>query len=69
MPTRDLHKLPADKKLKILFELWDDIASSKETIALPDCVKSEIDRRCAEHEADPSIAIDEDEMWRRVDED
>ncbi len=39
-----------------------------EPIVLLDSVISEIERRCAEYEADPSIAIDEDEMWRRVNE-
>lgn len=29
---------------------------------------AELRRRCAELDADPSIAITEEEMWRRVDE-
>ncbi len=68
MDTSELHNLPTDQKLKIVFELWDDIANSDEPIVLSDSVISEIERRCAEYEADPSIAIDEDEMWRRVNE-
>ena len=60
MDTSELHNLPIDQKLKIIFELWDGIADSNEPIVLSDSVKSEIDRRCAEYDADPSIAIDED---------
>lgn len=66
MDTSELHNLPVSQKLKIVFELWDDIADSKEPIVLSESVKNEIDRRCSEYDADPSIAIDEDEMWRRV---
>ena len=66
MDTSELHNLPTEQKLKIVMDLWDDIASSSEPIELSEGVVSEIDRRCAEHDADPSITIDEDEMWRRV---
>lgn len=65
--TSQLHNLPANQKLKIVFELGDDIAASKEPIKISPSVVAEIDRRLAEFDADPNIAIDEDEMWRRVD--
>lgn len=68
MDTSDLHQLPVDAKIKIVFDLWDEIAASGEPIALPPGVIAEIERRCAEVAADPNITIDEDEMWRRVDE-
>ena len=68
MDRSNLQDLPTDQKIKLVFELWDDIAASNAPIVLSESVKSEIDRRCAELDADPSIAIDEDEMWRRVNE-
>jgi len=68
MDTSNLHNLPTDQKIELVFRLWDEIADSDTPIVLSGSVKTEIDRRCAELDADPSIAIDEDEMWRRVNE-
>jgi putative addiction module component (TIGR02574 family) len=63
----DLHNLPIAEKLRIVTELWDDIAASSEGIIIPPDVLREAERRSAELKADPSIAIDDDELWRRVD--
>jgi putative addiction module component (TIGR02574 family) len=46
--------------------LWDDIAASE--VTLPDSVREEMERRAAEMDADPSVSITEEELWRRVDE-
>lgn len=67
MDTSNLTNLPVSEKLKLVTRLWDEIADSNEPIVLPPEVLDEISRRAAEVEADPSILIDEDEMWRRVD--
>ena len=68
MDTPELHNLPVEEKLRLVFDLWDGIATSNEPITVSDGVKTEIERRCAEYDADTTIAIDEDEMWRRVNE-
>jgi putative addiction module component (TIGR02574 family) len=62
-----LQALPVGEKLQLVTRLWDDIASSASSLALPPEVISEAMRRSAEMKADPSMAIDEDELWRRVD--
>jgi putative addiction module component (TIGR02574 family) len=67
MDISDLTNLPVSEKLKLVTKLWDEIAASNEPIVLPPEVLSEISRRAAEVDADPSILIEEDEMWRRVD--
>lgn len=67
MDTSNLSNLPASEKLRIVTQLWDEIAMSQEPIALPAEIIREASRRSAELDADPSIAIDEDELWRRVD--
>ena len=67
MDISDLTNLPVSEKLKLVTKLWDEIAASNEPIVLPPEVLSEISRRAAEVDANPSILIDEDEMWRRVD--
>jgi putative addiction module component (TIGR02574 family) len=68
MDISELYNLPTDEKLKIVAELWDNIAESDAPIALSPAVIAEVDRRRAELAADPSIAIERDEMWRRVNE-
>ena len=63
----DLRNLPVAEKLRIVTQLWDDIAASSDPVAVPPDVLREAVRRSAELKADPSIAIDDDELWRRVD--
>ena len=63
----NLRDLPVADKLRIVTQLWDDIAASTGPIAVPPDVLQEASRRSAELKADPSIAIDDDELWRRVD--
>lgn len=53
---------PADK-LQLVEELWDDLTN----VPTPEWHKEEIRSRAAELDADPSIAITQEEMWRRVD--
>lgn len=68
MNASDFRHLTADLKIELVFELWDQIADSSAPIELPESVKNEIDRRCDELDADPSIAINQKELWRRVNE-
>ena len=68
MDTSNLYNMPTDQKIELVFQLWDQIADSDSPIVLSDSVIAEMDRRCAELDADPSLAISEEEMWRRVNE-
>ena len=68
MDTSDFQNLPAEQKIELVYKLWDEIAAEGSPIVLSDGVKKEINKRCAELDSDSSIAIDEDEMWRRVNE-
>jgi putative addiction module component (TIGR02574 family) len=61
-----LRDLPPDQKLALVTELWDDLASSA-PLTLPVEELAEMRRRRDEMLADPKIAIDSDELWRRVD--
>lgn len=63
----NLRNLPIADKLRIVTQLWDDIAASTDPVVVPPDVLREASRRSAELQADPSIAIDDDELWRRVD--
>ncbi len=62
-----LRKLPVAEKLRIVEELWDDIGDSGERFPLPEWHRVEAERRAAELEADSSIALSREELWRRVD--
>ena len=67
MPLQEsLRSLPPDQKLAIVTQLWDDLASSA-PLTLPPDELAEMQRRRDEMLADPSIAIDAAEVWRRVD--
>lgn len=63
----ELHKLPVVEKLRIIEELWESISTSSEPIVVPPAVIDEASRRSEELFADPTISIDDDELWRRVD--
>jgi putative addiction module component (TIGR02574 family) len=57
--------LPPDQKLALVTELWDDLAASA-PLNLPPEEIAEMLRRRDEMLANPGIAIDRDELWRRV---
>jgi putative addiction module component (TIGR02574 family) len=61
-----LRQLPIREKLRVVEELWDDIAASGEPFPLPEWHREEAARRAAELEADPSIALTREEIWRGV---
>ena len=67
MNTTDINNLPVADKLRLVTQLWDDIAASPDPVVVPPEVIQEASRRSAELTADLSIAIDDDELWRRVD--
>ena len=62
-----LRALPPEQKLALVAELWDDLAATA-PLNLPLEEMKEMQRRRDEMIANPSIAIDSDELWRRVNE-
>jgi putative addiction module component (TIGR02574 family) len=62
-----LARLPVDEKLRIVTNLWNQIAGSEEAIKVPDAVLDDAGRRISEMTSDPSRCITEDEMWRQAD--
>ncbi len=62
-----LRKLPMAEKLRVVEELWDEIGQSDEPFPLPQWHRVEADRRAAELDADPTLALSREELWRRVD--
>ena len=62
-----LRGLPVAEKLRLVTQLWDDIENEERPIAVQSEVLDEAMRRADELKSDPSIVIDEKELWRRVD--
>jgi putative addiction module component (TIGR02574 family) len=56
---------PAERILYVQ-DLWDRIAEHPEDVPVTDEMKAELDRRLAEHRADPSSAITWDELKARL---
>jgi putative addiction module component (TIGR02574 family) len=61
-------QLPIADKLRLVEEMWDDIAASSEPIPVPEWIRTEAERRVAESKRNPSALLTSEEFWRRVDE-
>ena len=59
-----LRKLPIAAKLRIVEQLWDDIAASDEPLVLHRLARCRDARRNAELDADPDIALTREELLR-----
>jgi putative addiction module component (TIGR02574 family) len=64
-PLDQIRQLPVDQQLDIVHQIWDGLHESSELVQ--EWHIKEARRRSAEIEADPSIAISEDDVWKRVD--
>ena len=62
----ELRKLPMADKLRIVEELWDDIASSGESIPVNAVLVEEAQRRAEELDRNPEIELSREELWKRV---
>jgi len=63
----DLRNLPVAENLRLVELLWDDIGASEEPIVLHSWQSEKAAHRSAELKVNPAIAINRDELWRRVD--
>jgi putative addiction module component (TIGR02574 family) len=59
LDLKRLRRLPVPERLQAVEELWGSIASERPELAVPltPAMTLELDRRLAEHEADPTSAI------------
>ena len=62
----ELRKLPIADKLRIVEQLWDDIAASREPFPWQPWHQEEAQRRAEEVDRNPGIAITREELWKRV---
>lgn len=67
----ELFKLSPAERIQLAEDLWDSVASEPEKLpSLTDTQRLELDRRLAEHAADPSATQSWDEvrarLWSRI---
>ena len=62
-PLENLH---VNEKLRLVTNLWDQIARSGQPITLPDVVFDDAARRIDEMATNPEACLTEDEMWRQA---
>ena len=64
----ELLKLPASERADIALALWESLTETEQEaeFVLTDELKAELDRRVAEHEADPDSAIPWEEVRKKL---
>ena len=68
IPYEAIQALPIAERLKLVARIWDDIAESDEPLVVQEWHREVARKRAAELDADPTIALTRDELWKRVDE-
>ena len=69
MPSSNLAnllKLPADERAELAMALWDSLTDHERDSALSSEQKAELDRRWADHLANPESAIPWEEVRRKL---
>ena len=66
---QNILKLSLSERIQLVEDIWDSIAESPETLPLTAAQKAELDRRLADHEADPDSGRSWDEFRASLDKD
>ncbi len=53
----EIGKLPVEDQVVLVQQIWDNIAESDTPLDLTESQKAELDRRCAELDANPDMAV------------
>ena len=59
--------LPTADKLRLVEQIWDDIASSSDPLPLPEWALAEAARRRDAMLADPELGDSHEDVWKRLD--
>ena len=62
----DLRKLPVPERLELVETLWDSIAADAHLLPLIGQQAEELDRRLADHDANPTAGTSWDEVRDRM---
>ena len=66
VPIEEILNLSIKKRLELIEEIWDSIASDEQAIPLTSAQRRELDRRKREHRADPTVATPWSEVRDRL---
>jgi putative addiction module component (TIGR02574 family) len=55
-------RLPVAERIRLVEAIWDSIAEDSAAVPLTDAQRTELDRRLAEHEADPDDVVSWEEI-------
>jgi len=67
--TRDFasfDKLSTAERIRLLQDLWDDIAADPAAIPLTDAQRAELENRLEDHRADPDACVDWSDVKARL---
>jgi len=66
MKTLGNDRLALEERIELVEEMWDSIAADSEAIPLTEAQCTELDRRIAEHDANPEDVVPWDEVRTQV---
>ena len=65
--TDTIRNLQPSEKLRLVEQIWDDLAAEEAPLPLPDWAVAEATRRRDEMLADPHLGSTHEEVWKRID--
>ena len=66
MKDLGIDQMSIEDRLRLVQEIWDSITPTPEQVPLSEAQRSELERRLAAHEADPSNVIPWEEVKARA---
>ena len=64
--TDTIRDLRPSEKLRLVEQIWNDLAAEEAPLPLPDWAVAEASRRRDEMLADPSLGLTHEEVWKRI---
>jgi putative addiction module component (TIGR02574 family) len=64
--TDTIRDLGPAEKLRLVEQIWDDLAAENAPLPLPDWAVTEATRRRDEMLADPNLGSTHEEVWKRI---
>ena len=61
-----IRNLGPAEKLRLVEQIWDDLAAQEAPLPMPDWALTEATRRRDELLADPNLGSSHDEVWKRI---
>lgn len=66
MKTLGIDRLSVSERLQLLEEIWESIAATPDAVAVTPEMRDELDRRIADHEANPQAGSTWEEVKARL---